>query len=269
MLEKLNAEEVSYLIGFLQGDGHHGEDTRNRGKIRIKLAEKDIDILNKLENILGTIINVSRCSRTDDIIFSKYQYQDYKTVNLTIHDLAFRTAIKPYVPVGCKSDIIEPPLELSNFSKQDYIRGLIDADGSIGISKDNRPFISLCISSEKIKEFLIKDIEEVTGLKKYMNRNKRDNVYNIMLNNEIAIQYATYLYQNSNLYLDRKYNEYLAFSKWERSIPKRVGATKKWFPHEDEIVLNNNLSVFQKVEILQRTDRSITIRKWRLQNKAI
>lgn len=49
MLEKLSTENLNYIIGFLQGDGHHGENTRNRGKIHIKLSEKDIDILDKLE----------------------------------------------------------------------------------------------------------------------------------------------------------------------------------------------------------------------------
>lgn len=197
MLEKINAENLNYIIGFLQGDGHHTESTRNRGNLSIELNHRDIDILEKIKEIIVPHINVTIKSRVRDTNFKKGSYQ----TTLLMYDLAFRTAIKPYVPVGRKSDIIEPPYLLPNFSKRHYIRGLIDADGSIGISKDNRPFISLCVSSEKIKEFLIKDIQEITGLKKEMNRNTRDNVYNIKAKNLIlqvgVVSTINYLFFNN------------------------------------------------------------------------
>jgi len=262
MLEKLSIENLNYIIGFLQTDGSHSEQTRNRGKIQIELNHKDIDILEKIQKILMPYINCTIKSRVRDTNFKKNSHQ----TTLTIYDLAFRTSIKPYVPVGKKSNIIEPPFFLNNFSKKDYIRGLIDGDGSIGISKNNRPFISLCVSSEKIKDFLIKDIEEITGLKKEINRNTRDNVYNIMLNNEEAIKYAEYLYKDSNLYLDRKYNEFLNFSSWIRSIPKRNCVVKKWSEEQDKIVLNNVLSLQEKMKLLNRTSKSINVRFWRLNN---
>lgn len=262
MLEKLSTENLNYIIGFLQTDGHHSVQTRNRGKIQIELNYKDIDILEKIQKILIPYINCTIKSRVRDTNFKQNSHQ----INLSIYDLIFRTAIKPYVPVGKKSEIIEPPYLLANFSKRHYIRGLIDADGSIGISKENRPFISLCTSSEKIKEFLIKDIEEIIGLKKEIKRNARDNVYNIMLNNEEAIKYAEYLYEDSNLYLNRKYNEYLQFNNWIRTIPKKTWSVKKWNKEEDLIVLNSNLSLQEKMEKLQRTNKSINIRIWRLNN---
>lgn len=264
MLDKIDYRDLSYIIGFLQGDGHHSESTRNRGRITIELNSKDIDILNKIQELLSPYINVTITGRIRDTNFKKYSQQS----TLSIYDWGFRTDIKPYVPVGCKSDIIEPPLQLSSFSKRDYIRGLIDADGSIGISKANRPFISLCVSSESIKEFLIKDIEEVTGLKKYMQRNARDNVYNIMLNNEEAIQYADYLYKDSNLYLDRKYNEYLNFNNWIRdaNTKKRDFIVKKWTEEEDKIVLNKEFSIEEKIDLLKRTKRSVKMRQLRLNN---
>lgn len=197
MLEKINAENLNYIIGFLQGDGHHTESTRNRGNLSIELNHRDIDILEKIKEIIVPHINVTIKSRVRDTNFKKGSHQ----TTLLMYDLAFRTAIKPYVPVGRKSDIIEPPYLLPNFSKRHYIRGLIDADGSIGISKDNRPFISLCVSSEKIKEFLIKDIQEITGLKKEMNRNTRDNVYNIKAKNLIlqvgVVSTINYLFFNN------------------------------------------------------------------------
>ena len=48
MLEKLSIENLNYIIGFLQTDGSHSEQTRNRWKIQIELNHKDIDILEKI-----------------------------------------------------------------------------------------------------------------------------------------------------------------------------------------------------------------------------
>lgn len=264
MLNKLSDENLNYIIGFLQGDGHHSESTRNRGKIRLELNHRDLDVLEKIKTIISPHLNVSITSRIRDTNFKNNSHQ----TTLTICNFNFRTAIKPYVPVGHKSHNIEPPLTLPNFSKKDYIRGLIDADGSIGISKENRPFISLCVSSEKIKEFLIRDIEQITGIKKEMNRNKRDNVYNIMLNNEEAIIYAKYLYSESTLYLDRKHKEYLKLISWVRkdNQKKRNFIIKKWNSDEDNIVMNNTYTLEEKITMLKRTKQSITIRIWRLSN---
>lgn len=261
MLDKIDERKLSYILGFLQGDGHHGESTRNRGRIVIELNYGDIDILEKIQQIITPYINVKLKSRIRDTNFKKC----YSSVTLSVYDLEFREQIKKYIPVGSKSNIIEPPTTLPKFSKRDYIRGLVDADGSVGISKNNIPFISLCVSSEKIKEFLIQDIENITGVKKEINRNKRDNVYNIMLNNEQAVIYSNYLYQNTDLYLNRKYNIYLSLLKWTRneSIKKRENV-KKWSLEEDLIVLNNDISLLDKMEALKRTSNSISTRIWRL-----
>lgn len=263
MLEKIDAHSLSYIIGFIQGDGHHGETTRNRGKVEIELSLKDIDILDKIESCLNPFFSVNRRNRLRSTNF----ILDHESVSLTIHDLAFRTAIKPFVPIGRKSDIIEPPFALLGFSKRDYIRGLIDADGAVGVRTDGKPFISLCISSEKIKEFFIDSIFEVTGLRKEMKRNSRDNVYNIMLNNEEAILYADYLYKDSSLYLDRKYLKYNEMLLWQRNNKKRTWTSTKWTQEEDNIVLDLNITLEKKIEILGRTDRSIGMRWYRLNGK--
>lgn len=45
----MNQELKYYMIGMLQGDGHHSEASRNRGRVSLELSSKDNDIIQKLK----------------------------------------------------------------------------------------------------------------------------------------------------------------------------------------------------------------------------
>ena len=86
----------------------------------------------------------------------------------------------------------------------------MDGDGSLGMTGQGLPFISLVTKSEYLKEGYLDFLESHLGIKKNVSRNKRDGVYNIMSNSKPALVISNYLYSNNpKLYLDRKYNNYL------------------------------------------------------------
>ena len=250
LFKNLIKKDFSYILGFLHGDGSYYEQTRNRGRISIELSYKDKDILDKFEEILSEIgVKVGRGERVRDTTFKK----NYRTSQLNIYDWEFRKFIK--VPVGKKPSIIDP-YNYNTISK-DYIRGLTDADGSMGITSKNRPFWSLTTSSDKVKEFILENIEKVTGVEKEINRNKRDNVYNITLFDEDAIEYLNYLYKDSNLYLERKFKSYKYTLTWQRTVPKR-SSCGRWKPHEVKVLLSEEFTMDEKLSILKhRTYNSI------------
>lgn len=257
----ITPENYSYLIGFIQGDGHLSTQSRNRGRMTIELAAKDIDILDKIEKLLSEQqIHVIRYTRIRDTNFSKKS----KSVSLSVFNWEFRKHISKYIPYGKKSETVRPPINIPNFKKYDYIRGITDADGSLGITSLNRPFWSLCTSSEYIKSFLLKEIEDCLGIIKRINKTKRDNVYNITLFDEAAVTFINLLYKNSTIFLDRKYSKYLDIQNWVRTTPKRKGCQKTWLEWEDRLVLNSTISLKDKCKILNRTKSSIKTRQWRL-----
>lgn len=247
----ISEEHRSYIIGFIHGDGSYYTQSRNRGRILIELSKRDKDILDKIENVL---IDVGRSARTRDTNFKK----NYESCTLNIYKKEIRDFLN--IPVGKKADMIAPPKDISI---KHYIRGLYDADGSIGITSKNRPFWSLCTSSEDVKVAVIKDIEINTGLVKRLNRNKRDNNYNIVIFDEDAIAYTDYLYSGATIFLDRKYSKFLEFSNWERTITKRLGRRKSWTEYEDEVVLSG-IKLEDKMLLLNRSKSSVKNRMWRL-----
>lgn len=258
-MKDISPEHLSYIIGFLQGDGHNYKQSRNRGKLSSEISMRDIDILNKIEVCLKGIY-IGRYERIRDTNFK----DNYKSCLLTIFDLETRRYFSQFIPVGKKSKFICPPEKESFFNKYAYIRGLTDADGSIGITSQNRPFWSLCTYSDPIKEFIVHNIKELLNFEKRINRNKRDNIYNIVLYDEDAVTYTKQLYTNATMSSDRKYYSFLDVQKWERSIPKCKGRKKSWLPYENEIIMNDKISIKDKMHLLGRSSSSIKTRLWRL-----
>src|SRR5437867_2983943 len=110
----------------------------------------------------------------------------YETSLLSIFDREFREQLQMWgLPVGRKSRIVKPPDGL--VSEVDYVRGLVDGDGSLGLTRKGYPFLSLNTSSDAIAEFYIDFLQRVTGRpRKTASRNKRDDAYNIAVFKELA-----------------------------------------------------------------------------------
>lgn len=253
----LQNQEHAYLIGLLQTDGSHYESTRNRGKITLELGKKDSDIIEKLSILIGDDAKISQRIRN-----TNYS-QDYESTLLTICNLNIRTQLKPYIPVGKKTDIICKP---NNILESDYWRGIIDGDGSLGLTSNNIPFLSLVTKSELLANDFIDYIEKITGQRKTTTKNKRDLAYNICVTKEIAQSLAKELYYNDCLCLNRKLDKANDIISWVRpnEMKKVTWERKKWTSDEDIFISTHSIS--ESIEILGRTEKSIQIRLSRIKN---
>lgn len=255
-----NGRELSYIIGLLQFDGSHTEQDRNRGKIQLEVSIRDIDILHKIEKQISVYLeNIFITKRTRDTNFK----EGVTTATLSIYDLDFRTCMKNYISPGLKKNRFNPNIQESWFNSIDYLRGIYDADGSLGITANNKPFLSLCVVSENVKDYILIKMFNILGITKSINRNTRDNVYNIVLYNEDAITFTKYLYKDSSIHIDRKYLKYKEMLTWVRSVPKAT-KRKSWDIDQDKIVLSTDYTLEEKMELLDRTKSSIKNRLFRL-----
>lgn len=256
MINKLTKEHRAYIVGVLQADGSHYESTRNRGKITLEIGQKDKDLIHKIASIINPLCHTSIYERTRDTNFKK----NYTSITLSIFNWDFRKSIKEYVPVGKKTTTISPPDFIDQSNAVHYIRGLSDADGSLGFIKDGRPFWALCTSSKFVKDFVLTHIEKSLGVKKKINRNKRDGVYNIMILAEHAQQYSTLLYTDSTLHLNRKHEKHIEIQKWIRLPDKGI---RFWTQEKDKVV-TSNLSIEDKMKVLNCDKKAVHNRKWLL-----
>lgn len=189
----------SYIFGILITDGSLYLTSRNRGKIQLEISEKDEDLVDKLVEIVP---NSSKRKRTRATNFSK----EYHSVSFVNHQKEYRDRlIRNGFPTYNKTiNASIPSCEYDEFS---FWRGVIDGDGSVGITNKNEPFISLVTKSEYLKEEYLKFLFKYFNITKKVSRNKRDNVYNIIVKNKNAVDLAKLLYDNDNIHLNRKYNK--------------------------------------------------------------
>jgi len=217
----LTKPEIAYFWGFAQTDGHLSGDTRpggNRGHLVIEINNTDVDILNKIKQLFEDKIKVTIFTRIRNTNFKKKSISS----GLRICNRGFREGMKLLgFPQGKKSTSIAPPP--CDFSEVDYVRGLIDGDGSLGFASSGKPFVSFVTTSESIKEYYIDFLSNNIGILKNNYRNERDGVFNILLSNEDAVNFSKIVYYEGAISMNRKMNIAKEIKKWVR--PRTL---KKW-----------------------------------------
>jgi len=260
---KIN-KDTSYLIGLFQSDGSMSKGAGNKGKAQLEISVKDEDIIYKIKDIIPYNYGIRKRARNIVIKEKKYLHE---SINISICNIEFRKFLEDNgVPYGKKSKIIEVP-KSENLARLDYIRGLFDGDGSLGFTKTGFPYVGFVTESEKIKDYLLKFFSEITGKSlKENNRNKRDNLYNIVIYKEDAVKFCDIIYYKNCLSLNRKYNISREIINWIRPLDMKRNnfERRKWKENEDNYILTHSVedSIFE----LNRTKKSIEMRKMKLKN---
>jgi len=249
--------KIAYMIGFIMSDGNLYKQSRNRGKLSVEIQKQDAHILKEIAFLVDC--NYSIIERTRNTNFK----ENYTSTRLNIYDLKFRKELKRVgVPEGKKYDICDVPLV--PYSEIDFWRGIIDGDGSVGITSQNIPFVSLITNSENLAISYLKFLEKYLNIKKTSTRNNRDKNFNIMVTKEDAQKLVNILYYEECICLQRKLQKSKDVLNWKRpSEMKKIDFQKKnWTKEEDTFILNHNLN--ECVQKLKRTERSIKMRLWRI-----
>ncbi|MDH6488226.1 hypothetical protein M2157_004225 [Streptomyces sp. SAI-127] len=255
----LRVPEYAYMFGFLQADGHLSQQSRQRGRLTVEINARDVDLLRRFQTL--TPYNSSITERTRSTNFAEI----HTSATWTLCSLEARTKLNELgLPYGRKSKTIAPPsVEVSH---RDYLRGLIDADGSVGYTAKGFPFVSLATASTSIGTRLSEYAREITGAERILKRNARDGIYNVLYAMETAQKLAAHLYYPGCLSLERKLTAANALATWVRPASMRVAHTRqRWNEHEDQVLLELN-SPKAAAEVLGRTTQSCNLRLWRLRN---
>lgn len=252
----LNVPHYAYLYGFIQTDGHLYETSRDRGKVSIEVSKQDEYILQAFKAIVPFYSSLTERERATNFSHS------HTSVIWRVYDQRFRHLLELWgLPKGCKSNLIKPPS--CSFSEVDYFRGLVDGDGSLGLTSKGFPFLSLVTSSSPIACGYLKFINQITGKVKTTTRNTRDQVYNIAVYKEDAQILVKHLYYADCLALPRKLNKASEVLSWSRPPSmKQVSNRKCWTPSEDQFIASH--SVEESIKVINRSRCSIQLRLWRL-----
>ncbi|MGW6903679.1 LAGLIDADG family homing endonuclease [Streptomyces sp. NPDC054940] len=205
----LTVPEYAYMFGFLQADGHLQQGVGQKGKLTVEINARDIDLLRKFQKLTPYYSSIAERTRSTN--FAK----THNSAVWSLCSLAARTKLNERgLPYGRKSQTIATPS--GEFSSRDYLRGIIDADGSVGYTRQGFPFVSLTTKSTAIGAFLCSYARKITGAERTLKRNARDSIYNILYTKENAQELAAHLYYPGCLSLERKQVAADSLAPWER-----------------------------------------------------
>ncbi|WP_428954074.1 hypothetical protein [Streptomyces sp. cg35] len=167
------------------------------------------------------------------------------------------------LPYGRKSKRITPPRDVP-FSRRDYLRGVIDADGSVGYTKQGLPFISLTTASTAIAAYFCFYAKKITGASRHPSRNQRDGIYNVMYWKEASQELAAHFYYPVRLARERKEAAATSLRDWVRPAGMKSSPNRRrWKEWEDRALLRHN-NPTSAAEELGRSLQSCSLRLWRL-----
>ncbi|WP_410786310.1 hypothetical protein [Kribbella sp. C-35] len=259
MFDDLERPEVAYAIGLLQTDGTHSGSLDGKGRISLELAVRDEDILAKVASLLPCYSSIGHRTRTTNFA------DNYETAILRFYDQPTRrSAAAAGIPVGRKAAVVVPPV--GPLAVPDYLRGLLDGDGSVGFTRKDEPYVSMVTASPALAGFLCDTVRKVCGVVRTARPNKRDGVYNILVLNVAAARLAAWAWYSPDvLGLERKKEAAEQVALWRPAADKagRYGVVRKpWTRADDLIVLTHGQS--EAARILGRSVSSVSVRKWRL-----
>ncbi|MGW1070467.1 hypothetical protein ACWD4F_38950 [Streptomyces aureus] len=253
----LEVPDYAYMFGFLQADGHLSKGTGQKGRMTVELSARDVGILREFQRLTPYNSTITGRTRTTNFAAS------HESSIWTLCALEARTKLNELgLPYGRKSRAIAPPRVV--FSQRDYLRGVVDADGSVGFTAKGLPFVSLATASAAIGAYLCFYAGRITGVERSLKRNARDGIFNILYTTEAAQKLGAHLYYPGCLSLDRKRTTAAALGTWSRPAIMRVAPDRRrWTPSEDRLLLalNNDAAAAKE---LGRTEKSCYIRLWRL-----
>lgn len=200
--DNIESEHQAYWLGFLMSDGYNHE---SKSQVSLRLHIQDIEILQKFKEDLQYTGEISIINRGNT------QYCD-----LTLCSPIFSETLAKLGCIQGKTYTLEFP-KLPNNLLNHFLRGYFDGDGCISITqRSNRKEGSMQYQLNFVgKDSVILKIQDIicknTGVFKTKLRNRKNSFANCIswCGRKVCFKILQYLYKDSTIYLNRKYNKYL------------------------------------------------------------
>ncbi|MCL5435207.1 MAG: hypothetical protein M1405_02355 [Patescibacteria group bacterium] len=200
---KIWSPEMAYVLGFIGADGNVCRSGRGH---TLHIACDDKDVVEKIKSILSY----------EGPIHQKVRDNGKISYSIRICDqVIFNDLIKLGITER-KSLTFTPPKIPKNLIRH-FIRGYFDGDGSVSlrnISYKSKLVVDFYTASQPMSEFLYRRIKQL--LKNSYNgkiiiamEDQKTPYYRINLGQKSAFKLFAYMYKDTNLYLERKYNKFI------------------------------------------------------------
>ena len=226
---------MAYVVGFIFADGNITEVTHNgySDKLGFGVSQKDIDVLEKIKRELSAKQALSISGKYVHFsIFSQVIVDDLKKLG-----------------VSYRKSFRKSPGKIPNIPQKyirDFIRGIVDGDGSINFDKRDYPALSICGRKEMmtfIRNHFVYKFHIYSKISQPKKNGKLSNVFYICYRSNSAKILINYLYKNASIYLERKF-------KLAKRCSKIKMKYRKNYTREEKKIIQQFYSSLPKDKIL-------------------
>jgi|688.fasta_scaffold729455_1 hypothetical protein len=195
----IDSETKAYMLGFIFADG---SVCKNSNRIKIEILNIDRSILEKFSMEIYK----------ENLVKTRIKKENNKTfAYLNIYSNQIKNDLSKYSCVPNKSKILTFP-NINESYYNHFIRGLIDGDGFVSHKTKTIGLLSTNNINTKIKEifnslninsFIIKANKQDKNILNEIRVKKQSSLLNLI----------DFLYNNSNIYLERKYDSAMKIKK--------------------------------------------------------
>jgi len=219
----IDTENKAYWMGFIWCDGYCIKRIRDKGKIeysfKLSLQESDIGHLEKLKKDINSDYDIKIYYLPKNAFRT-----DQKECRFLVGNQYFGKLLQEkYGLIPHRSDPSKVCNEIPKIFYKDFIRGILDADGSLSkyvIHKTHNKYSVSFSTYQNLIRWILKILKEENIIeiedRKLGRRNKEGDgecrSVSFTGRNQ-SLRVLDYLYKNSNVYLDRKYEKYLKIRK--------------------------------------------------------
>lgn len=218
--KQLDNEERAYWYGFILADGYITSSSKSSNKLGISLQEQDFNQLVKFNKAINGNYPINYYEESNGYKIGAKYCRICISDNVLVNDL---------ISLGCvkrKSNIAKPPYNLNYSLRKHFIRGYLDANGSIAITKGKNGnidsySIKITGTNDILKWIMSHLISEKIILHEYplYKRKKYHIVSTFDFGGNIQVlKFLDYIYQDSTVYLDRKYERYISLKQLRGNI---------------------------------------------------
>lgn len=207
----IQTEDQAYWCGFIMADGNVTEYANNSCELSIKLQARDGDHLKKFNKAINGNVPVKYFDTDCKILNYRTMYRQAQIrlySERILHDLA------NYGVIPNKSLIKQFPDNIPEHLIFHYIRGYFDGNGTIACSNDKYIKCLFTTGSYDFACGLKKKLNEYGILSGKITQSKNNQCFRIQISGIINVdRFLHFLYSNSSICLDRKFNKKLQLYK--------------------------------------------------------
>lgn len=208
---EINTEEKAYILGLFYADGCN---MPYKGTARIGLKESDEELLIKIRNLICPTQPIIKRDRKDD----RFNGTPFCTLNLFSKKICEDLSRWGCVPA--KTMKLTFPDFLDESLVRHFVRGYFDGDGCISYGINKRGYLQCGVTIVGTKDFCSELGQLITNrlnIKVYMYKRwkeRNNNTRQLQFGTVKYIQsFINWIYDDSTIYLERKYQKYLEFNK--------------------------------------------------------